>query len=148
MNVLSRWVIGFLLLPAAAASAGAMDTGPLDGTAWVLTGLEGRAVAGSPAATLQFDGDRVTGSDGCNRFSGRYSAGGSAFQVPPQLVSTQMACEPRVEAQARTYLAALTGATRHRVEGARLTLLSADGRALATLVAQSLVLAGTSWRAT
>jgi len=53
-----------------------------------------------------------------------------------------------VEAQARAFLAALTGAKHYRIEGARLELLAEDGSTLAALAAQSLVLTGTSWRAT
>jgi heat shock protein HslJ len=120
----------------------------LDGTAWVLASLVGRAVTGSPAVTLQFEDGRLSGTDGCNRFNGSYSATDSAFEVPPQIASTRMACPPEVEAQARAFLAALTGAKAYRVQGARLELFSADGATLATLDVQPLVLAGTSWRAT
>jgi heat shock protein HslJ len=122
--------------------------GPLDGTAWVLTGLAGQGTAGNPAATLQFECGRLSGSDGCNRFSGSYSATKSALAVSPQLASTRMACPPEVEAQARAFLAALTGATAYRADGTQLVLLAANGATLATLAAQSKALAGTSWTAT
>jgi heat shock protein HslJ len=152
MRLMVRRAIGLVALGIALASAGgvaaASGEGPLDGTAWVLASLVGRAVAGSPAVTLQFDGGRLSGTDGCNRFSAGYTATGSELAVSPQIASTQMACPPEVEAKARAFLAALTGAKRYRVHGARLELLAEDGTTLAALAAQSLVLTGTSWRAT
>jgi heat shock protein HslJ len=139
--------LGVVLAAGSGAAAGSGGS-PLDGTAWVLAGLEGHAVPGSPTVTLQFEGGRLSGTDGCNRFSAGYSATASAFEVSPQVASTKMACPPEVEAQARAYLAALTGAKRYRVQGARLELLADDGATLAALAAQSLVLRGTSWHAT
>lgn len=152
MKLLVRGVIGLMVFAAVPASAGWVETmsgqGPLDGTDWVLSKLDGFDAPGNPTPTLQFTGGRVSGSDGCNRFGGGYSATATAFAITSPLVSTQMACPPEVEAQARAFLAALTGAKGHRVEGTLLTLLSADGTTLATFAAQSKVLAGTSWRAT
>jgi heat shock protein HslJ len=152
MRFMVRRVTGLLVLGAALASAGGVAAAPggspLDGTAWVLASLAGHPVPGSPTATLQFEGGRLSGTDGCNRFSAGYSATGSALEVSPQVVSTRMACPAEVEAKARAFLAALTGAKRYRLQGARLELLAADGATLAALDAQSQVLAGTSWRAT
>jgi heat shock protein HslJ len=152
MNILVRASIGLvnccaLLVPLAAAAA-APGTGSLHGTAWVLTAVAGRQVSGGPTATLQFEGGRVSGSDGCNRFAGGYSATGSAFEVSPPLATTQMACPEPVASEARAFMAALEAAKGYRIDGALLQLLSADGATLATLAAQSLLLEGTSWHAT
>jgi heat shock protein HslJ len=130
------------------ASARAPDLPGLDGTAWVLTELPGQTLAPRPAVTLQFAGDRVSGSDGCNRFSGRYSVADGIFHVVPSLASTQMACPPEVSAQAQAFITALTSAASYRIEDRRLELLSAAGASLAALAAQSQELAGTAWRAT
>jgi len=152
MRFMVRRVFGLLVLGAALASAGGVAAAPggssLDGTAWVLASLDGHAITGSPTVTLQFEGGRLSGTDGCNRFSAGYTATDPVFEVSPQLASTRMACPPAVEAQSRAFLAALTGAKRYRVQGARLELLAEDGTTLAALAAQSLVLTGTSWRAT
>jgi heat shock protein HslJ len=152
MRFIFRVSVGLLVCGSLVAQAGtaatATDSSTLDGTAWVLAALVGRQVTGSPVATLQFDAGRVSGSDGCNRFGGSYSVTGSAFEVSPQLASTQMACPPEVGAKARAFIEALLGARAWRVDGARLLLLSADGTTLATLAAQSLLLMGTSWHAT
>ena len=152
MKFENRKAMGIVTLGAALASgsgvAAAPRGGPLYGTAWVLGGLDGNTIAGRPTPTLQFEDGRLSGTDGCNRFSAGYSATDSELAVSPQIASTRMACPPEVEAQARAFLAALTGAKAYRVQGARLELFSGDGATLATLAAQPLVLAGTSWRAT
>lgn len=152
MRFLVRGSIRLLMSCAVLAPLGAVATapaaGPLDGTAWVLAALAGRQVPGGATATLQFNADRLSGSDGCNRFSGSYSATDKAFEVSSQLISTQMACPGEVETEARAYLAALAGAKGYRLDGSLLLLLSVDGRTLVTLAAQSLLLEGTSWHAT
>jgi heat shock protein HslJ len=125
-----------------------VDAPALENTAWVLSALPGQSlVAGSPV-TLRFEAGRVSGSDGCNRYGGPYSIDGSELKVTPQLASTMMACPPPVEAQAKAFIAALTGAGRYRIADGQLELLSADGTLRATLVRQSETLAGTAWRIT
>jgi len=138
-----------MLAPLAAAAPSAEpDPDPLDGSAWAMAAIAGRQVPGSPTATLQFEKGRLSGTDGCNRYAGSYSATGSAFEVSPQLASTRMACPEEVANEAEAYIAALSAARHYRIDGARLMLLSSDGATLATLAAQSLLIEGTSWTAT
>jgi heat shock protein HslJ len=136
------------LLAACAATTPVADAPSLDGTAWVLSMLPGVTLAAGDRPTLRFEGGRVAGSDGCNRFSGAYTAQGSELKVAAQLASTMMACPPPLDVQAKAFVAALTGAARFRVEGGRLELLAADGKVLATLDRQAETLAGTAWRVT
>ena len=124
------------------------DAPALDGTAWVLTSLGGRPVAGEGAATARFEGGRVQGSDGCNRYTAPYERDGATFKVGARGASTMMACPPDRMKQAEAFMAALTGARGYRVDGGRLQLLGADGVVLASLDAQSRSLAGTSWKVT
>ena len=65
-----------LLAGATATMAGAAETPPLEGTAWVLAELPGRTLPAGAIATLRFDRDRVTGHDGCNSFTVPYKAEG------------------------------------------------------------------------
>jgi len=127
----------------------ATDTLPsLDGTAWVLENLTGRTLVDGQRPTLQFTGgDRLSGSDGCNRFSGRYTVAKRAFKVVPPLASTQMACPAAIGEQARAYVEALTVAGSYQIADGRLQLIAASGTPLATFIAQSTDLANTSWRA-
>jgi heat shock protein HslJ len=137
-----------MLLAAFAAAVMATGIAPLDGTAWVLKSVAGRPVVSGAVATLQFSAGRVSGSDGCNGYSGTYGATLGELHVSPDLAATRQACPGLVDEQASAYVAALTGAQRYRVQGERLELLSSTGKVLATLVAQSLALAGSSWHAT
>jgi heat shock protein HslJ len=155
MNHLNHWIrlaLGVLALGGLVAVCGTMasaaEPASLDGTAWVLTGLPGHTLVPDSSVTLQFSEGRLSGSDGCNRYSGNYSLKNSSLAVSPNLASTQMACMPDINAQARAYVAALTGAKSFRIDGERLELLASDGKASATFAAQSRSLAGTSWSAT
>lgn len=120
----------------------------LQNTAWVLSALPGQGLAAENPATLRFEGGRVSGTDGCNRYSGPYSAEGAELRVSVQLAATRMACPPAVDAQATAFVAALTGAGSYRIADERLELLAADGAVLATLARQPETLAGTAWRVT
>ena len=63
----------------------------LAGSNWIFVSIGGAAVAKDRPATLQFDGNRISGSAGCNRFSGGYSAEGGTLTAGP-LMATEMAC--------------------------------------------------------
>jgi heat shock protein HslJ len=140
-------LLTLLVSACSAVSAGQSQQPDLDGTAWVLSSLPGRTPLAGTAVTLQFAGARVSGSDGCNRFSGGYTPGKTGLQVG-QLASTQMACPPDVMEQARAVTSALAESRSYRVAGDTLELLGEDGKARATFTAQSTQLAGTQWTAT
>jgi heat shock protein HslJ len=120
----------------------------LDGTAWMLESLPGRTLVDGPRPTLAFEGDRVSGSDGCNRIMGTFAVRGDVLEIPARLAGTQMACPPPQMEQARAYAAALAGGGRYRIEGDRLELLAADGTVRATFARISQALAGTRWNVT
>lgn len=144
--------LGPLSLTGLLAACGAMrstaEVPSLDGTAWVLAELPGRSLLEKTSVTLHFEAGRISGSDGCNRFGGSYSASDPALEISPHLAMTMMACPADVSEQAQTFIAALQGARSFRISEGRLTLRSADGSTLATLAAQSQALAGTSWQVT
>jgi heat shock protein HslJ len=152
MTAVARSGIGALaafgLLAGCATMTSAAEAPSLDGTAWVLFDLPGHALVPGSSVTLQFADGHLSGSDGCNRYSGSYSVQGATLAVPANLASTQMACDPGLMDQARAYVSALRAAKSYRVSADRLELLSATGLTLATLAAQSRSLAGTSWHAT
>jgi heat shock protein HslJ len=126
-----------------------METLPsLDGTHWVLENLAGRTLVDGTRPTLQFAGDRLSGSDGCNRFSGRYAVAKQAFKVVQPLASTQMACPAAIGDQAKAFVDALTMAGSYQVIEGRLQLIAASGTPLATFMPQSTELGNTSWRVT
>ena len=63
----------------------------LAGSNWSFTSIGGVAVAADRPTALQFDGARLSGSAGCNRFSGGYAVRDGTLKAGP-LVATEMAC--------------------------------------------------------
>jgi heat shock protein HslJ len=63
----------------------------LAGSNWTFVSIGGVAVAKDRPTALQFDGARLSGSAGCNRFSGGYSATDGTLTAGP-LMATEMAC--------------------------------------------------------
>jgi len=118
----------------------------LDGTAWVLTTL-GNASAGAQV-TLRFDGERASGTDGCNRYTVPVTRNGASLALGGPGASTQMACPDDVMAQAQAWMQALSNTRTYRVEGGSLQLLGGDGAVLATLAPQSTSLVGATWKVT
>ena len=129
-----------LLLTACAALPGLSTAPPLEGTSWRLTGLLGQALPAGQASTLQFEGMRASGSDGCNRYTGPYTQTGADLRLGPGLASTRMACPGDLQHRADVFLRALVDARRYRVRssatGDRLDLLAADGGVIASFAAQ------------
>lgn len=61
------------------------------GTHWTFVSIGGVPVVADRPTVLQFNGDLLTGSAGCNRFSGRYAVDGTTLRAGP-LIATEMAC--------------------------------------------------------
>jgi heat shock protein HslJ len=88
--------------------------GGLAFTAWTVTSIAGTATLAGAQPHLSFAPEgTLTGSDGCNQFSGTFRTDGSAIEVG-QLSTTLMGCELARMAQAQAFTAALTGATEWR----------------------------------
>jgi heat shock protein HslJ len=96
----------------------------IEGVPWVLESGAGME-AGGPAPTATFEAGRVTGTTGCNRYSGTYVVDGGRLSIEPG-AATRMGCPPPADEVERAYLAALGRVSGWRVEGDALTLL-ADG---------------------
>lgn len=119
-------------LPAAGAARGA--PADLDGTTWLLTGIDAGQGAAAPAAgrgepTFSFAEGRLGGSAGCNRMSASYSQSGETLSVGP-IMSTKMACPEPLMQQESAVGAILMAAERAVVAGDTLTISAADGRSL------------------
>ena len=67
------------------------DATSLNGSNWRIAAVGGGPVSLPRPATIAFDEDRVSGSAGCNRFSGRYSIQAGRLSAP-RLTMTRMAC--------------------------------------------------------
>ena len=131
------------------------QTANINGTAWVLSSLPGRALVVGASPTLQFEADRVSGTDGCNSFTTPYTSTGTSLHVGrsgegPLGVSqvgasTSSTCPELVSRQATAFMTALTRARSYRVDRGQLQLIGEDGGVLATLAHSRATLAGTSW---
>ena len=136
------------LLTACAAISPPDKTPALDGTNWVLTALPGRVMIAESFVTLRFEDGRVNGSDGCNRYSGTYTASDMQLQFDGNMVTTMMACADPLMEQASAYMAMLAQVRSYRIAAGQLILLSADDALLANLNRQDQELAGTAWQVT
>jgi heat shock protein HslJ len=128
----------------AGASARAPAVSPLPGKIWVLSSLVGKAPLKGTELTSEFTAKRVSGSAGCNRYTGTYKVSGSTIRILP-LATTRKACAGPIERQETAFLNILSRARSFVVRGGTLTLRSAAGQGLATFKAQTQALAGTSW---
>jgi heat shock protein HslJ len=103
-------------------------------TYWKLVALAGAPVVVTPNQrephlVLHVDGERVTGSTGCNRLTGRYALRGDGVTFG-KTATTEMACLDGMEQEA-AFLAALARVSRWRTRGDELVLLEgADAEVL------------------
>jgi heat shock protein HslJ len=111
---------------------------PLEGS-WDVTGYNnGKQAVTSPVAgstlTAIFTADQVSGSAGCNTYSGPYTLNGTTLKIGP-LASTMKACaDQAVNDQEQQFLAALQASTTYDQTGNILTLKAAGGENQVTLV--------------
>ncbi|GMU80060.1 MAG: hypothetical protein AMXMBFR46_28470 [Acidimicrobiia bacterium] len=135
-------VVGSVVLSACGDSGGDAGGGtprgdgsgraPLEGPTWV---LDQRAsgfatTATSIRVTAVFDGGRVSGHSGCNRYSAAYEVRGRSLTLSP-VAGTRMACEPPASTVEDEYLARLERVRSFAIAGDRLTLTpSGSGGAL------------------
>ena len=111
--------------------AGPPASPTLEGTEWMLSdhlGPDGALVpvAEEVTATASFSEGRVSGTTGCNRFSGTYRVDGSSVSIG-WLATTRMACLPPRDAVERAMTAALETTAGYTVTGDALELTNADG---------------------
>ena len=89
-----------------------------------------------PYLVLRQQEQRVTGSTGCNQFSGSYELDGDTLRFDP-LAGTMKACLEGMD-QERAFLAALGEVAHWRIEGQHLELLDEDGGFLLRLEERAL----------
>jgi heat shock protein HslJ len=124
-------VVAFVLVLAVAIRSSGSDES-IEGE-WtvdliVLDADEVQVIEGT-TLTATFAAGEVTGSAGCNTFTGTYETDGTALSIGP-LASTQMFCEDPLGTmdQEVAYLALLGGAQSFGVSGDTLELRDGSGR--------------------
>jgi heat shock protein HslJ len=114
------------------------DASQLEGTPWVLTSGRDITLPASVAPSALFEDGTVSGSTGCNQFTGPYSLDGDSLEIG-DLATTLMACEPPRDATERAYVDALGLVSTWEVDGEELVLSDEDGDELLRYGVASLV---------
>jgi heat shock protein HslJ len=127
-------LVGILaaLLMVAAAPAAAGPDAALMGTYWRAVAIDGSPVASQPKkreAHMMFSaqGNRVSGSTGCNRFTGTFTRTGDSLSFSKMAV-TKMACPPPLNTQEQAFLAALNATAAMKISSNTLELQDAAGK--------------------
>lgn len=121
-----RTLAPFLLFLALLAAPGLAQSDGLAGGDWVL-----QEDAGPRGPYLRFEGGSVSGLGGCNRFGGKYEQSGEKLSFSP-LMSTRMACRPDLMKKEQAFFDMLGKVKGMKLAGAKLELLDAEGKLLAT----------------
>ncbi|MEM1133012.1 MAG: META domain-containing protein [Pseudomonadota bacterium] len=110
-------------------SASPMDS--LKNSQWQFVSLNGLPPVQVDRSELVFEGDRIAGSTGCNRFSGSYSMTDGKLTANQPLALTQMACAGAVNQQEQTMMEMLSGPLSVSIDGqGQLVLTGAEHKAV------------------
>jgi len=131
--MVSRVVVLWIVVVAIAACSDGPDNDPTDRT-WQLTELEGAEPLDGTIPDLTLTDEAVSGNAGCNTYGGpaAVNVDDNTITLGPDIISTMMACEDAVNEQEERFLDALVRVTAYEMANDTLTLLDADGIALAT----------------
>ena len=115
------------LLVGGCAAAGRLGTG-----SWRAADVNGAPLVAGSNLTLELGPEnRVSGSSGCNRYSGTYSFSSRERIRFSALSSTRMACAPDIMQQEQSFLAILGNLESYSLYGdGSLSLIATDGRAV------------------
>jgi len=141
--------------PTASEETETVNQPEFEGVLWRLVELQSEigemaSVLDQTTVDVKFDGGKLGGTAGCNRYFGTYSLGeANQLILGSEMGSTQMACPPEIMAQEQRYLALLGQVATADREGDHLLLQDADSATLLKFVAtESASLEATNWQAT
>jgi len=100
--------------------------------------------------TAEFDATKISGSAGCNRYSGGYQLKNkSEITFPGHFASTMMACSTEISAQEQHYLKALSSVASYQLQQNQLMLLNEEQQTVLIFhYIQPVTLKDTRWQAT
>lgn len=125
-----------LLLMGVIAGCGGGDAGDPTGRTWTLVELGSAPAVEGTLVTLTFSDGQISGSGGCNSYTGSAVWGeDGTLSVDPAVATTLMACEPPVMDQETAFFAMLAEAAEFRVDGDELVLSDDGGTAVARFTA-------------
>ncbi|QLQ05518.1 MAG: META domain-containing protein [Anaerolineae bacterium] len=115
---------------------------PLEGTEWAALSVNNGknavvSIVNGTEITAMFDGQKVGGTAGCNRYSAGYTTDGDKITIELPLSTMMMCAEPEgVMEQEGAYLAALSQAATYAVRDGQLELRDAGGALLVSFTGQ------------
>jgi heat shock protein HslJ len=104
---------------------------------WLVIEIDGEPIDPEAPREVRFEGDRVAGRVGVNRFTGSFSTDGDVIQAGP-VASTRMAGPPGLMALEDRFNSHLDGEHEIALEGDGVLTLSREGHSMALKRAQSL----------
>jgi heat shock protein HslJ len=119
---------------------GTLSLVDLEGVEWVLFRLKMKEdLSAKTEVTLRFDGEKIVGKSGCNRyFAGVMESGNGAREISISHVgSTRMACSEEAMNLERRYLEALEGVFQFSFLGGKLALTWKKGEVFHTMLFMS-----------
>ncbi len=138
----------------ACSSAGGGTGGTLDGVTWALSQYSANGTMTDVPeivlvdATFDKAASTVSGSGGCNRYTGPYTAAGSKLTFGP-IASTQMACIGVASGVESAYFANLAAAATYTATSEALTVYDAKGASILVYkVSKAGTIDGVEWHAT
>lgn len=102
------------------------------GRTWELTELEGSALVDGTSIDMTLTSDTVSGSGGCNQYTGSVVVGDGEITFGPDIAGTLMACPEPVSAQEQKYFDVLSRVTAYEMGSDSLMLLDDQGITVAT----------------
>lgn len=121
----------------------------LTGTTWMLRSLRGREPLPGLGVTLQVNPDGVSGTNGCNYYSGDADVGGDGeLHVSESgFMQTAMGCADAIMTQSQEYDAALLKADSYRLDRHQLEIHDEDNETLLVFSEPGIDdLAGVTWK--
>lgn len=114
---------------------GVLSLGDIEGPEWRLAEIGwGDPTPEDVEATLQFQGNKVAGTGGCNRFFGSVTSEAPGELEFSGMGTTQMACPESAMEVERRFLSTLAGATSYGFATGRLLLTCETGDGMVTLL--------------
>ncbi len=125
----------------------------LTGTSWLLSEVPTSSgptldAAARRAATLEFADGSVSGSTGCNDFSGTYTVDGDALTIELGPMTQKACTDTALQAQEAAIVERLPKVASYAATDDGLTLSDESSAALLIYAVNDTALAGTSWAAT
>jgi len=118
----------FSLLSVAGCVSSGEEQPSLAGTSWETSAIHGQLVLPDTAPSVAFTADgKINGSDGCNRYFGRFEQDGDSLTLKPA-GSTMMACPDPIMKQAERFRAAMTETASFDRDDRQLRLQDGEGK--------------------